>query len=281
MSEIGKPMAIKPLDAVKRCPRLSGLKSWELSGLEVRLEQAWKDDQATHAENVKAIDHNGTMRLKIEAFMIAAGVPDHFYGPKPGSRAYPPKKIKMEAGYLGDLKRTFPISDGFADVQRLYESLAEQLTKAKSLVEKERDAARGEQERAVERRKADLFLVAIKVRHGMPDETDWPDALGLLCKKCKYLDLAVAGLQTRGDWSDGFYRVEAALKRFTIESDQDKDIAADLTGCLRRGEDGDRDGRIFRDTEWSYDKLWTLVTDGQLLHDARTCLENVRDAHLA
>lgn len=268
-------MAIKPLERVRRCRRPNGsTKSWELSGLEAHLVDAWEKDQATHAENEVAIEHNKKQRSMITIVMETHGVPDHYYAPKPGSRSYrwPSKQVKHEAGYLGDLRRTFPITDGFEEVKRLRDSIAKEIADAKGAADKARADADEGRKRDAERRKAELVLAAIKVRHGIADDVDWDGTLEALRSKDKYLDLAIAGLQTRGDWSDGFYRVEAALKRFKIESNQDKDIAADLCGCM-----GSDDGRVFRDTAWSYDKLFELVADKTLLADARTCLENVRD----
>lgn len=273
---IGKPMAIKPLEFVRRCRRPnSSTRSWELAGLEAHLTDAWAKDQATHSVNLVAIEHNKEMRGRITALMAEAGVPDHYYAPKAGSRSsrWPPKNVKHEAGYLGDLRRTFPISDGFEEVKRLHDSIAKEIADTRAVAEKASAAAAEAIKKNAERRKAELVLAAIKVRHGIADDVDWDGTLEALRSKDKYLDLAIAGLWTRGDWSDGFHRVEAALKRFTIESNQDKDIAADLCGCM-----GSDDGRVFRDTTWSYDKLFDLVADKTLLADARTCLENVRDA---
>lgn len=280
MSEISKPMVVKPLERVRQCRRLGhSPRPHEVAVAESNLADAWAKDQATHAENEAAIVHNQSMRALITKTMVQAGVPDHFYAAKSDRPVFGrlPKKVKHDAGYLGDLKRTFPISDGFIEVQRLYDMLAKEIEEAKAKVQAGREAEESQRAAALERRKADLVLAGILVRHGLPAETDWADALDALRKKDKYLDLAIAGQQTRGDWSDGFYRVESALKRFTIENDQDKNIAADLCGCLRARDDGENDGRIFRDTTWSYDKLFGLVVDQQLLADARVCLQNMRD----
>lgn len=73
-------------------------------------------------------------------------------------------------------------------------------------------------------------------------------------KANKYLVLAIAMKETRLNWSEGFYRVEDALKTFQIESEQDQAIYADISGCLH-----EEDGRVFRDTTWNYDRLFELV----------------------
>lgn len=279
MTDIGKAMEVKELKAVRSCRSAGSLGStlcgYEISRAETDLKRAWEQDQATHAENEPAIFNNATVREKIIKLMTAAGVPDHFYAPKPGSRAYIPKKVKHTAGYLGDLARTFPVGDGFDAVKRLYESQMQAIEEHKKRAAAAQQAAGAESERALKRRQADIKLATIIVRYELPETTDWGAALLALRARDKYLDLAIAGYQTRGDWSEGFYRVEDALGRFHIEDDQDKRIAANLCGCLARASDGEGDGRIFRDTQWSYDKLFDLVADKTLLADARVCLENV------
>jgi hypothetical protein len=69
-------------------------------------------------------------------------------------------------------------------------------------------------------------------------------------------------MQTRGNWSYGFYRVSDALGRFKIDSDTDKDIANEIVGCMN-----DDDGRVFRDCAWSYDRLFAEAEDKQLSVD--------------
>jgi len=250
--------------------------AYAVSLAESKLAAAWAADTAAHAENEPAIAHNKAMRERITALMKAAGIPDSYMAPKPGSRSWRPKSIRMDAGYLGDLKRTFPITDGFDQAKSAYETLTARIAAAKAQVE----AEKGERERQAEQtrtaRRADLALATIILRYKLPVDTDWPDALDTLRRRDKYLDLAIAGAQTRGDWSEGFWRVEDALGRFTIKTDRDKDIAADLCGCLRSAADCGGDGRIFRGTTWSYDQLFALVEDKQLLADAQTCMEHIR-----
>jgi hypothetical protein len=127
----------------------------------------------------------------------------------------------------------------------------------------------------VDKRKADMELAAILLRYQLPLESSWSDVLEHLRGKDQRIDLAVAMRQTRGDWSDGCYRVTDAIRRFTIRTDEDKEIAADVLGCT--AEFGD--GRVFRDTAWSYDALFASVADRQLAADAQTALERANDGN--
>lgn len=239
------------------------------------VDEAVRKDHETHEANVDAIAHNAKMRAAITEIMKLAGIPDEFHEVDRNSRARWPKKKRHDAGYLGDLKRNFPIDDGFDRAMRRHAEMLKAIEEAKPKVEREKQAVEQARLNAIAARKADLALAAIILRHKLDEESTWDEALLSLSQRNKYLDLAVAGRQTRGDWSEGFYRVQAAFDRFKIESDQDKDIAADLLGCLRSGDDGDRDGRIFRDTTWNYEALFALVGDKQLVADVRTCMENV------
>lgn len=133
--------------------------------------------------------------------------------------------------------------------------------------EEEQKKAQFARENAERQRKNDLALAGLIVRYSALESSDWRDMLALLCSKNKYLDLGIAGEETRGDWSDGFYRVAEALRRFKIEDERDKEIVADLAGCM-----DSEDGRVFRDTTWSYEALYEMVGDDQLVTDARSCL---------
>jgi hypothetical protein len=285
--DIKPPMPIKPCEHVKALPRdVESYASrfshfsrksiaWAATSFESALNDAMEKDRAIHAENEAAIAHNTAMRARIIAMMQAAGVPDSYRAADPNSRSRFPKHKTFEAGYLGDLRRTFPVADGFADAPLQFEARTKAVAAAKEKAQQEKAEQERQAEAAKAKRRADLVLASIIVRYQLPEDSDWPQVLEDLCKRDKYLDLAVAGRQTRGDWSEGFWRVENALKRFKIESDQDKDIAANLCGCLA-SDDGDRDGRIFRDTTWSYGKLFALVADKQLVADAQAAMGHVQ-----
>lgn len=118
-----------------------------------------------------------------------------------------------------------------------------------------------EKQRLETQRKANFLSWEIAKRHNMPVEADIDpyEVMEFLTDSNRYLDLAAAMEATRNDWSDGFDRVQYALSRFQSHSDGsigDKAIIDDISDCL----DGDHeDGRVFRDTEWSYDKLYALA----------------------
>ena len=153
---------------------------------------------------------------------------------------------------------------------RAVEDLERRWAEDQKKKEQEQAAKKRQAEQDKERRKADIELAGLILRYSAPEDTDWDGMLELLRSKDQYLDLAIAGQETRGDWSDGFYRVSEALQRFKLKDERDKEIAADLLGCM-----GSEDGRVFRDTQWNYGELYALVSDQQLAKDAQLCLSRV------
>lgn len=206
--------------------------------------------------------------------MKAAGIPDSWSESSfKTPRARYKTRIDHRAGYLDDITRTFRTIDGFELAKMSYERLTKTYTEYRAKAGEEQKQRERAAEAEKERRKADIELVKLIVRYEAPEGSEWGDVLEVIRRRDQYLDLAIAGRETRGDWSEGFYRVENALGRFRIRDDRDKDIAADIAGCLGSVE---RDGRVFRDIGWSYDALFKIVSDQQLVTDALLCLEHIQ-----
>jgi hypothetical protein len=285
---LAKPMELTQCDFVSKCmaspesyrSSFSGYGEPSMTLIADRadreLTEAWKKACATHEENAAAIESNRRMRQVLTAIMTAASVPLKFneYGLQTPRSRYR-KHFTLDAGWPKDVNKAFPIDDGFTRAQQTYQTLKATYAKYREQAEQEqaRKAQALEAERA--KRKADLALAQLIIRYELGEDADWSDALETIRKRDQYLDLAIAGEQTRGDWSEGFWRVQRAFDRFRINDERDKEIAADICGCLSSGDDGHRDGRVFRDTRWNYDKLFDLVADQQLLTDARLCLEHI------
>ena len=240
------------------------------------LEAARAKDVAAHENNLPALEHNKVIAARIEAMMTEAGIPRSYSERDTTSRSRYPKSITRQAGWIGDLARNCLTSDGFVAATLSYERMKKEYTAyaERAKVEADEAARKAQRERdaAVEKRKADMELAGMLLRHELPIESSWDDVLEHLRKKDQRLDLAVAMEQTRGDWSEGPYRVTGALDRFTIHTDEDKAIANDVASCLYDFEDG----RVFRDTTWSYSALYESVTDKQLVSDCQTAMNHSR-----
>jgi hypothetical protein len=243
------------------------------------LEAARALDVAAHEKNLPAIENNKLVAAQIVALNEAIGMPKRWSERDRNSRSRYPKTIGHDAGYLTDIAREVKTDDGFASatstyerLKKEYEAYVEQGKREAEQLQRKREL---EQQALVDKRKADMELAAILLRYALPIESTWSDVLEHLRGKDQRIDLAVAMRQTRGDWSDGCYRVTDAIRRFTIRTDEDKEIAADVLGCTAEFEDG----RVFRDTAWSYDALFASVTDRQLAADAQTALERANEGN--
>jgi len=236
------------------------------------LEAARQKDIETHAANAPALEANAAIVEQVTAMMNAVGMPTKYSERDPKSRARYPKSITHDAGYLIDLRRHCPTTDGFDWATTTYERLLKDYKAFEERGEKEAEEAKRQAEieanREIERRKADMELAAILLRYQLPIESSWGDVLENLRARDQRLDLAVGMAQTRGDWSEGPYRVRSAFDRFTIHTTEDKAIANDVLSCLEDFEDG----RVFRDTTWSYSRLFAEAADQQLSQDVQTAM---------
>jgi len=286
------PPTIQPVDpcgAIGKCmaspssyaSSLSSYGSTNPSAVAARalreLEAARARDLDTHEKNLPAIEANMAVRARVEALMAEIGMPASYTERDTKSRSRYPKTIRHGAGYLGDLLRHCPTTDGFETATSTYERLKKDYDAYAARAEEEAKQADAKREREaaalVEKRKADMELAAVLLRYALPIDSSWSDVLDALCAKDQRLDLAVAMQRTRGDWSEGPYRVRNALDRFQIETTEDKDIANDVLSCLEDFEDG----RVFRDTSWNYGRLFASVKDEVLAADVQKALQHSGD----
>ncbi|MGJ3704593.1 hypothetical protein [Variovorax sp. AFSI2.2] len=241
------------------------------------LESARARDISTHEKNLPAIEANKAVAARIEALMAEIGMPKSYSERDTKSRARYPKTIRHDAGYLGDLRRHCLTTDGFEAATHTYERLKKDYDAYAARAEEEAKQSDAKKEREaaalVEKRKADMELAAVLLRYELPIDSSWSDVLEALRSKDQRLDLAIAMQLTRGDWSEGPYRVRNALDRFQIETTEDKDIANDVLSCLEDFEDG----RVFRDTSWNYGRLFASVKDEVLCADAQKALQHSGD----
>jgi hypothetical protein len=241
------------------------------------LETAHQEDIATHEKNAPFIEANKIVTERVTALMAEVAMPDGWSERDPNSRARVPRTISHKAGWKTDLGKHCSTTDGFDYATQQYERLKADYTKYReeALKDEERRKGQAEREQAalLAKRRADMELAAILLRYNLPIESTWSDVLDALRIRDQRLDLAVAMEEVRGDWNDGCGAVEAAISRFTIRTDEDKEIANDVLGCTRDFEDG----RVFRDTTWNYDALYASVADRALAADVQTARAHARN----
>lgn len=109
-------------------------------------------------------------------------------------------------------------------------------------------------------------LIKMQIKYGLNDGVDAYTILEHFLNQSRYLYLADAMLAARNDFSENSSAIHAAYE-FRKRSDGaalDQAIADDV---IDAGDDAD-DGRVFRDCDWNYDRLFELV-DTELLEDYR------------
>ncbi len=242
-----------------------------------QLEAARAKDVEAHERNLPALEANKAVCAHVAGVMDAIGMPKRYSVKDTNSRARYPKTTTHDAGYLSDLLREVKTNDGFEHATSCYERMRKDYDayaqRAAAEAEAAKNAKAREQQALIEKRKADMELAAILLRYGMPLESTWRDVLDVLAGKHQRIALAIAMQQTRNDWNEGPWRVRDAIGAFQIETTEDKDIANDVLACL----EGFDDGRVFRDTTWSYDALFASVTEPNLSADAQLALQRNSD----
>lgn len=225
--------------------------------------------EETHKTNLAAIENNRLVKEKVAFVMGQIGMPTTYskiYYKTNRSRT--PTTETVRAGWFDDVQR-IAVSDGYESkisaAKQAFESLKkkaaqeiEELRKQEQVKEKEEKA-----------KKEVLAKARLQVKYGLTEDSDWDEVLEALDKKDKYFMLARAMNDVRNDWNDGFGRVEWALAKFVVETEEDKEIEADVQSCLDSEED---DGRIFRDTAYNYSVLYAKV-DEDLMKDYETLKE--------
>lgn len=242
-----------------------------------QLEEARRKDVETHEKNLPALEVNKAIAARLEAFMTEIGMPRSHSERDTKSRSRYPKNITVASGWISDMTRHIKVTDGFDYATSTYERLKRDYeayaARAKAEAEAKRNEAQRQADAEKEARRANVELARIVLRYELPEDADWSDVLDALREKNQRIDLALAMKETRGDWSEGPYRVRNAIDRFSIETDEDKAIANDILDCLRDFEDG----RVFLDTTWNYDRLLSSVSDQQLVADASTAYARVQE----
>lgn len=102
----------------------------------------------------------------------------------------------------------------------------------------------------------EIDILANKYELGLDANQD--DILEKICDQDKYLKLAHGLLKNRMDWYDGPTDANYALGEFKVETPLDQEIYNSISPYIN---DWNGDGRIFRDMEWNYDRIFTLVKE--------------------
>lgn len=229
---------------------------------------------AEHEANLPAIENNQRVREKISQIMKDIGIPNNYSTFEfKTQRSRTKTTTTHSAGYLGDLQRNVPVSDESERMLTLIKSAEDSFKRhadtLKGTIRKELQEA----EKTEKAKKEVLAKARLQVKYGLDEDSDWSDVLEALDSKDKYFMLARAGEETRGYWGEGFGKVEWALSKFFVETEEDKEIEKLYSEILEDYSNGDcEDGRIFRDNAYCYSTLYGKVSE-ELLKDYETLKE--------
>lgn len=232
-----------------------------------KLEEARAKDVEVHAANADALASNAILAEWIRKVMDQIKMPKEHRYRDMKSRAMYPKMISQEAGWISDIRRWVVTTDAFDAATHSYNRLKADYDRFMVEAEKKAvlEAGKADREKAekIKKREQDMKLATIINRYGLDILSEWDDVLEKLSSKDRLLNLAIAMEDTRGDWSEGCYRVRDAL--FVPSTPQEEEVIRDVAPCCEDFEDG----RVFRDTRWSYDAIYAIIADQQLMADAR------------
>lgn len=237
----------------KTTPLKSG--SWSRSLVDsesgwARVEREYAEDVATAKENDKINAANQALVSNLRKVIESAGFPETRSEWKRNKLVRVPNEWS-KCIHVASENGSSAVESRMKEYREHRRTFLEKQRKEQS--ERERELAAAE----AKRRSDIVFVDLCKELELDPLESSADDIERAIRGKCKYLNLAVAMMDTRGDWSDGCYRVESALAEFVASSPVDEDIAANIQSQC----DNFDDGRQFRDCEWSYDRLMGELAD--------------------
>lgn len=217
-----------------------------------RLEKVIAEDRERAARNKPKIAANNALLDRLVKTITATGIKSESWHYK-STRSM--KRETITADWLVLLRNAMPKLPGSLDRM---EELHKRNIERREEYAKHQEAAQREAQRQVAEneaaRKKLARVIAAAAALGLPVTSEEYDVRSEIRRRDKYIDLAVAGAETRCDWSDGCYRVTDALAIFTAETDDDKAIARSWQDICNDFDDG----RSFRDAKWSYDRVMAM-----------------------
>lgn len=221
----------------------------------IKTEEMFAVAKETHKNNIPALESNKKLADSVVLMFQNMGIGSTYSVYERKTNRHRNKEwIKHKSGFTSDISRCMITDDGFDQIERAYKQKLIDIDKFLSNMrakkqEDDREIAKKEEKNKLLR--LQMFL-AVKYKMGADSLAD--DILNHFKDLDKYLDLGMAMVETRGDWSEGYYRVESALERFPVESPEDQLMFDNIQKTASDAEWG-HDGRCFRDCTWNYDKV--------------------------
>lgn len=216
-----------------------------------------------HEKNLPNIEINKKVRASIVQFMKAVGV-DATYSvyERPNTRSKNRQWITKNAGFNDDLLRLGSTSDHFDQSIRTLNDYEKRIQEYSQVKQREEAAIELKNKAKVQQASNLKELAVLAVKYGTAVEAD--EILDAILLKNKYLALGHYLLKNREDWTEGYNYAEQGLAFFNVASEEDAKIHSEITALI---ENWDGDGRVFRDCEYNYDRLFSIARDAPLIAD--------------
>lgn len=218
-----------------------------------------------HEANLPAIENNKKIVEGISLMMDKFGIRGSWSEWKyPSSRSRTKKEESVSCQWKSEVLRFVPTNDGLSAIESWHKRMIEEIEKwkIKKLQELTEKVKAREQEEAA--KKSSRLLAQLQVKYELNSDTDWKDILETILNKNKYLKLGHALERNRNDWNDGSWFAEQGLSEFNIETESDEEISREIQSLIDNWDD---DGRVFRDCNWNYSALYSLVENVKLIED--------------
>ena len=210
--------------------------------------------------NQAAIKNNQVVYDSLRKLIAAIGIPSS-YNKIVNRRSYKTESVSYD--WTDGLWRLVPTYDGWPDVQRTYDQKIADIVKWEGELAAKAEAEKRQSELDAQNIEKIKVLGVLADRYGLPITATYEEILDAILSKDKYLALGHSLRLNRGDWSEGPYHARCGLDRFDVVSDIDHAIYKELRDLI---DDWQGDGRCFRDAEYCYDNLFSMV-DPQLFAD--------------
>jgi len=226
-----------------------------------------KCSKEVHEANKEAIENNILLADTIRSVMKKIGIPSTYteydYISSSGRRTQKRQEHTRVSGYANDINKWIKITDGFTQAESSYSNFIKNVEEFRKLEKKKEDDTKRAKEAEEQVKRDTKELATLVVKYKLEYEAGWEDVLNTILAKDKYLHLGYWLERQRNSWADGFWKAKNGIEGFEVETGVDKAIYDEITSLL---EDAD-DGRVFRDCQFNYSTLYSMVEDEELYTD--------------
>jgi len=245
---------------------------WEqvVAAARKHLDEVRAEAERIHAANVPAMASNKALYDRLFALMKSVGFQESYteYTTKRGRT----HSERVSSGWYRDLNRCIVLDDrykyGVDELNRQEGRIADYEANQRWMHQE----AQEKQQAETKKRQQEREVGVLAVKYGCDLESaDYRSILDAILDRNRYLKLARAFYRIRCDWSDGPHDrarralddfIEAASRETGGQTDLDREIYDYWLEIIERQEEaGESDGRIYRDGEWSYGRLFSLAAE--------------------